>query len=284
MSEETAEVAHEALIREWPTLRNWLNEDREGLQLHRRLTEAAREWEFLERDEGMLYRGAHLAQAREWAALNPGALNAAEKAFVDASNALEQRELSEREAQQKRELEAAQKLAETERQSASRMRTRNRVITAVGVIALLLAMAAFSFSRQSNLNAANAKRMPNRHKQIWGCQRTRVAAENAQATAVVKSQIRATQQAIAESNFKQAEAQRLALEANRLLSGGGNPELIALLSLRSMNTQYTPQGDGALVAAARLDYPEQIIAGPRVRICLAISPDGKYLVVGRARR
>ncbi len=52
MGEETAEVAHEALIREWPTFRDWLNEDREGLQLHRRLTEAAHEWEFLEHDEG----------------------------------------------------------------------------------------------------------------------------------------------------------------------------------------------------------------------------------------
>jgi hypothetical protein len=38
--QETAEVAHEALIREWPTLRGWLEENREALRLHRRLTEA----------------------------------------------------------------------------------------------------------------------------------------------------------------------------------------------------------------------------------------------------
>lgn len=36
--EETAEVAHEALIREWPLLRAWLDEDREGLRIQRRLT------------------------------------------------------------------------------------------------------------------------------------------------------------------------------------------------------------------------------------------------------
>ena len=41
--QDTAELAHEALIREWPTLRSWLEEDREGLRLHRRLTEAAQE-------------------------------------------------------------------------------------------------------------------------------------------------------------------------------------------------------------------------------------------------
>ena len=45
LSEDTAEVAHEALIREWPALRRWLSEDRESLRLHRRLTEAAQGWE-----------------------------------------------------------------------------------------------------------------------------------------------------------------------------------------------------------------------------------------------
>ena len=41
VSEDQAEVAHEALIREWPLLREWLAEDREGLLVHRHLTEAA---------------------------------------------------------------------------------------------------------------------------------------------------------------------------------------------------------------------------------------------------
>ncbi len=61
--QNTAEVAHEALIREWPTLRGWLDENRDGLRLHRHLTDAAQEWELLSRDPGMLYRGARLAQA-----------------------------------------------------------------------------------------------------------------------------------------------------------------------------------------------------------------------------
>jgi hypothetical protein len=42
---EVVEVAHEALIREWPTLRGWLEEDRAGLRLHRHLTLAAEGWE-----------------------------------------------------------------------------------------------------------------------------------------------------------------------------------------------------------------------------------------------
>ena len=41
----TAEVAHEALLREWPRLRGWLEEDVDGRRLHRRVTEAARDWD-----------------------------------------------------------------------------------------------------------------------------------------------------------------------------------------------------------------------------------------------
>ena len=65
--EETfVEVSHEALIREWPTLRQWLEENREELALERRLVQAAQEWESLNRDRGALLQGARLAQAEDW--------------------------------------------------------------------------------------------------------------------------------------------------------------------------------------------------------------------------
>ena len=96
-SEGMVEVAHEALIREWPQLREWLAQDREGLRLHRHLTEAAGEWERLARDPGALYRGTRLAQALEWAGANPRQLNAQEQAFLEASREAAEREQVERE-------------------------------------------------------------------------------------------------------------------------------------------------------------------------------------------
>ena len=153
LSENNAEVAHEALIREWPTLREWLNQDHEGLRLHRNITEATQEWELLEHDPDTLYRGARLSQAREWAALHPNALNTGEKAFLDASNDLEQHEQAEREAQQKRELEAAQKLAETERMraedqahSVKRLRQRGVFLASALALALVAAIIAGVFA------------------------------------------------------------------------------------------------------------------------------------------
>ena len=165
------EVAHEALIREWPTLRQWLNEDRDGLRLHRRLTEAAQEWDELERDPSELYRGPRLAQALEWAVEHPADLNALETEFLDASQALVEREAAEREAQRQRELEAAQALAEAQRQraetearraaeqtqAAGRLRARNRVLIAVGVLALLAALAAGFFGLEANRNVGLAQ-------------------------------------------------------------------------------------------------------------------------------
>jgi WD40 repeat protein/class 3 adenylate cyclase len=145
LGEQTVEVAHEALIREWPALREWLNQNRESLRLHRRLTEAAQEWELLERDASLLYRGSRLAQAREWAAANPDSLNTLERDFLSASQRWAAQEQEEREEQQRRELAAARELAETQRQSSALLRTRNQIITAVGMVALFLAILAGIF-------------------------------------------------------------------------------------------------------------------------------------------
>ena len=83
----SVEVAHEALLREWPRLRQWIEEDREGLRIHRRMTAAADEWRRLDRDDDALYRGAPLAEALEWRASRRPALNAPEREFLDGSAA-----------------------------------------------------------------------------------------------------------------------------------------------------------------------------------------------------
>ncbi|MCP4284026.1 MAG: CHAT domain-containing protein [Gammaproteobacteria bacterium] len=109
---EEVEVAHEALIRYWPRLRDWLDEDRANLQLRERISEAAREWEDGKREESLLiHRGSRLEEA-EVLARTPKFLSELEQAYVDACVALRERERAEKEEQQRRELEAARKLAE----------------------------------------------------------------------------------------------------------------------------------------------------------------------------
>ncbi len=92
VGEDFVEVAHEALLREWPRLREWIAEDAEGRRLRRHITQAATEWDAGRRDQGELYRGARLAAALEWSTDNAFELNELERAFVTES-----REASERE-------------------------------------------------------------------------------------------------------------------------------------------------------------------------------------------
>lgn len=122
LGETTVEVAHEALIREWPTLQAWLDEDRAGLRLHRQLGEAAQEWARLQHDPDLLYRGVRLAHATEWANGHAFELNTTERAFLEAGTRVEAELEAAAQAQQRHELEAARRVADAERQRAEEQR------------------------------------------------------------------------------------------------------------------------------------------------------------------
>jgi len=259
LNEDSAEVAHEALIREWQRLHEWLTDDRDGLRLHRHLTESAKEWKSLNRDASELYRGARLAQAREWAGTNKDHLNEAERAFLTASIEQEQHEELEREAQRQRELAAAHQLAEeqnqhAEEQTAASRQLRRRAIWLTGAFTLTLLTTIFAgvfASRNATLAMQNA-----------------VIAQTAQVA-----------QAESQSNFTRAEAQRLAAEANALSKSDGSSALIALLNLRSLNIQYSPQAEATLDDAARLNYPRKLFSGHTGATSnVAFTPDGKYIL------
>jgi ABC-type multidrug transport system fused ATPase/permease subunit len=81
------DVAHEALIRAWPQLRAWIDEQRAALRFHRRIAEAAQEWQRLHGEDGALFRGALLEEARVWRSQHEPDLNPGERAFLDASSA-----------------------------------------------------------------------------------------------------------------------------------------------------------------------------------------------------
>jgi hypothetical protein len=88
---DTAQISHEALLTAWPLLRTWIDANREGLRIRRRLNDAARTWDEAGRDPAALLRGGQLALARDWAAdpLNRDSLGTLTRAFVDAGIAAE---------------------------------------------------------------------------------------------------------------------------------------------------------------------------------------------------
>ena len=81
----SVDVAHEALIRGWPRLRSWIEDERRDLLVHRRLTDAARDWAAAGRDRSALLRGRRLDEALAWRTETREALNDAERSFLAAS-------------------------------------------------------------------------------------------------------------------------------------------------------------------------------------------------------
>lgn len=66
----TLEVGHEAVIREWPRLSDWLHVAREDIHLQQMISEDTAEWERHGKPTDRLYRGSQLKEARAWASRN----------------------------------------------------------------------------------------------------------------------------------------------------------------------------------------------------------------------
>ncbi len=79
----TVEVTHEALIREWKRLSDWLREAREDIRLQQAISEDVAEWECRGKPRDRLYRGSQLKDAQVWA--NHNTPSSKEVAFLRAS-------------------------------------------------------------------------------------------------------------------------------------------------------------------------------------------------------
>ncbi|HYO38719.1 MAG TPA: BTAD domain-containing putative transcriptional regulator [Nocardioidaceae bacterium] len=89
----TVEVAHEALVREWPRLRRWLEDDRSRLVVLRRVRESAATWEELGREPSALLRGTALEAALEL--FGRTSIAPVEVEYIEASRAARDAEQTE---------------------------------------------------------------------------------------------------------------------------------------------------------------------------------------------
>jgi len=109
------EVAHEALIRGWPRLLEWLEVQRDSELIRRQLEDAAEEWVKRGRDEGYFHRGSRLARASCWASEHPGDVTPLVREFLEACHAHSRREeeskLAARLSDHRARIASAQRLA-----------------------------------------------------------------------------------------------------------------------------------------------------------------------------
>lgn len=138
------ELGHEALIGTWGRLASWLEESRDELRTRERLMFAAREWQRQDRDPDLLLRGVPLAAALEWRAALAGPAGEPLDGFLADAEAARD---ALRQAQSARVLR--------QRRASRRTMVVLGSLTAVALVASVIALTAFARSRADAQRAAD---------------------------------------------------------------------------------------------------------------------------------
>ncbi|MGH4010850.1 MAG: trypsin-like peptidase domain-containing protein [Pseudonocardiaceae bacterium] len=93
-SQDTVELAHEALITEWDRLREWIKNDRDFVIWQERLHIAVGQWRRSGRKRGTLLTGLSLVEAERWLADQPDDLGPVEREFIHRSRRKRRRVVS----------------------------------------------------------------------------------------------------------------------------------------------------------------------------------------------
>ncbi|NMG21022.1 eIF2A-related protein, partial [Brasilonema bromeliae] len=104
-NEDTVEIIHETLIKQWPLIETWMNENRDFGTWLERMRAAMSQWEKSDRDSGALLRGKPLADAEDWLQKHEEDLTN-EKEYIHQSLQLREQEKAEKERQELEKLEA----------------------------------------------------------------------------------------------------------------------------------------------------------------------------------
>jgi tetratricopeptide (TPR) repeat protein len=158
----TVEIAHEALLRTWPTLITWLVEDRDKLRQYNAIMRAAKDWDesgrksdLLVHRDGRLKDAMKLISEQRFAFL-PGSL---EHTYLDACVTDQQAREAAAQEERERRLQDAQRLAQeaekfAREQEAAASKLRRRAVVASGAAGAALMLLVISFVMWRNSESA----------------------------------------------------------------------------------------------------------------------------------
>ncbi|MEA2188411.1 MAG: hypothetical protein QOK16_3422 [Solirubrobacteraceae bacterium] len=247
VSAGSIELAHEALLREWPRLRDWIDADREGLRIHRKLNAAAREWQNLDNDEGALFRGTRLTETLDWAGHNPQSLNEVEREFLSASDARRQLERTQR----RRRIRFA-------------LGSLSAAVVLVSVVALIAVLQGQEASRQRDIAASRG---------LAASATTELAIDPALSLALALRALKRRDTTQAENVLRQATYASRALDVWPTHRG-----IIRALSVSRDGRTVATGGDDGAIAIRSMDSGRLLSTIKRNRvpvIGVALSPDGR---------
>ncbi|AOW98618.1 hypothetical protein BJP34_03385 [Moorena producens PAL-8-15-08-1] len=150
----TVEIAHEALLRSWTQLENWINENSQTIAICNRLNDDVEEWKKTNKDAEDLWSGSKLDQVLELRKNDTfnsvlGGFSKDANQFIDASVEWRDRQEREKEEQRQRELEQERKA----RQAANKA----NVITLIAapMLTLLLFWAGMNWRAKQKAEISN---------------------------------------------------------------------------------------------------------------------------------
>ena len=160
---ETTEVAHEALLRTWPLLSDWLMEDRDRLRLLESLLRAAEEWDQGgRRDDLLVHRNARLKDAEALAGNSRFSLPEAsvERAYLSACRGAQQARDAAAKEEQERRVHDAERIAQEQKNAAEaykRAADKQKTIKNVSLlgsftILLMLLLAGWQWRKAEDAN------------------------------------------------------------------------------------------------------------------------------------
>lgn len=278
-------LAHESLVRIWPRLAGWLEEERVTQRRRLRLATTAEQWQSSGMDESALLRGLLLEEALRYEDLNE-----VEVRFVEASVTAAHWTEREREAAQQRQLEQAQALAEEQRrraeESARFVQRLSWLTAALAVVFVLAVVAALTAARNGAIAEANAETAVNNQivaEQLRGTAEASAAeARAAQNAALADANLRAT--AEAEARQQRDAAEQNAIEANnaRATAVASAAEAEAAQSIAEANAQEAEAqsrlATSRELAAAAVD---QLNSEPQLSLLLALEAVNKTYAVNQ---
>ncbi len=291
--EPTVEVAHEALIRVWQRLKNWVSESRNDVRQQRRLNELAEEWLNYYKDGSYLLHGLQLQQFEAW--IEHSTIDLTEEELEYLQTSVDKRHEEER-------LETER--LEHERRLEARARTFLRGLVVVISVALIISfvLAMLAFSERSEAQDARQEAEDNAHLSQTQAAIADTSARIAQTRADSLQSLSLTEageDAIQTNRFDVGLA--LILEANLIENAplrseqsiydnapnsasnvlrGHNNQVNAV----AVNSDYILSGDSnGVIIVWDIETDEQIsrfnLHSGKVQV-IAISPDGRHALSG----
>jgi WD40 repeat protein len=263
----TVEIAHDAMLTAWPRLRAWVDDHRDAVRAHRKISEAARIWVESDRDPSALASGGRLGLMKAHSSVLSGVLRLSqvEKDFLRESDT------------------QARRVARVAR----RRTLRQRVLVASAVVAVVAAVVFAEAADQARSDATAARDTALSQRIASSVQSLRVTDPAIAAQlSIAGYRIAPTSEArsmLLESSATAVPARYLGAGSTALAASAGGG-LVAVSDTSDGTVTLFTQSRGRLHRAGVISSPpvevDRPVSSAAKPYALTFTPDDRVLVVG----